>query len=100
MKIIQKEVRLQHNRNKKILRSPTSIWNDARSIALIEWLSTQLPSSERMVFVTGDQTLFDAYRRAYEDSGYRQNRKRAFFLRRVTQYSPNVFTRFGLKVHC
>lgn len=74
-------------------RSGANLWNDARSLALIEWISDKKDSGgRRLVFVTGDATLFDAYRRIYEEGGRRGRRKQRgsapFLLRRPLQYSP------------
>lgn len=73
-------------KNKK---SRTAVWNDAQSMALVEWVSKRLdPQKERVVLVTGDTTLFDAYRRAFELQPERgEARLTPFLLRRPLQYS-------------
>jgi hypothetical protein len=63
---------------------------DASSLAYVQWLAERLDSEppdgkprQRVVFVTGDTLLFDAYRRWWV-----QNTDRVFALRRIAQYSP------------
>ena len=71
------------------MKSERAIWNDAQSLALIEWTSRQLdPTEQRVVLVTGDVTVFDAYRREYEqDPSRRKSGAEPFLLRRPLQYS-------------
>jgi len=58
---------------------------DARSIAYVEWIGDHcLPEDETIAFVTGDSSLFSAYRGWYRsrDAGTE------FRLRSVNQYAP------------
>ncbi|HEX8573669.1 MAG TPA: hypothetical protein VF759_13065 [Allosphingosinicella sp.] len=70
-------------------KSQRAIRNDAQSLALIDWISRAVdPNKVRVVFVTGDPTLFDTYRRAYEeDPEKRKSGADPFFIRRPLQYS-------------
>jgi hypothetical protein len=74
-------------------RENRALWNDARSLAYVRWAAEQAHRREqRLVLVTGDRILFDAYRRWYAGlrpgfDGYFD----PFVLRRATQYSP-IFT--------
>jgi hypothetical protein len=73
-------------------RSEGAVWDDARSIALVRWASahkTITPTKERVLFVTADHIVFDAYRRWYadmrmDDKAYGE----IFFMRRLGQYTP------------
>jgi hypothetical protein len=68
-----------------------AIWNDARSLAFLRWVSaTKMKAKQRLVFVTGDHVLFDAYRRWYTtfDPKNPSRLSEPFFMRRVVQYSP------------
>jgi len=80
-----------------INRSSGATWNDGQSLALIEWISRTLdPATERLVFITGDETLFDAYRRYYErDRHGRQAPSTPFVLRRPLQYTALFSRRNG-----
>jgi len=86
---LRSELRAQHVRHRnRRFRNPKSIKNDGQSLALIEWIAQSLdPNKEQLVFVTGDSTLFDAYRRLF-DSDDQRARPRPFILRRPIQYSP------------
>lgn len=83
------DAQLIRNPNRR-QRSGANLWSDARSIALVEWISEKIDSGgRRVVFVTGDGTLFDAYRRIYEGESTRRKRRTApFILRRPLQYAP------------
>lgn len=66
-----------------------SLWNDARSIAFIRHVVLRTGQRRRILFITGDSLVFDAYRRWHasanpSDSHYGE----PFFMRRVVQYSP------------
>ena len=76
-------------------------WSDARSLALLEWLSGSLdPAKERVVLVTGDPSLFDAYRRQFEDDReLRGSEGRQFLVRRPVQYSTLFSAREGRGTH-
>jgi hypothetical protein len=64
------------------------IRNDARSIAYLRWVArNRIESGQRLVFVTGDAVVFDAYRRWFI-GGEGGARDEPFFLRRAVQYSP------------
>lgn len=58
---------------------------DARSIAYVHWVAkNRLSRDERIVLVTGDSRLFDAYRSWYR----KRDVGEAFLLRKVNQYAP------------
>jgi hypothetical protein len=71
-------------------RADGSLWYDAQTLALVRWAATnRARDDQRIVFVTGDSLLFNAYRRWYVDPiqntlGYGEE----FILRRTPQYSP------------
>lgn len=63
--------------------------NDARSIAFLHWFATRaIKEGERLVFITGDLVMFDAYRRWHSGPDAGDTAKGPFFMRRATQYSP------------
>jgi hypothetical protein len=67
------------------LRPPGSLASDARSLAYILWVATRRSSpGARVVFVTGDHLMFDAYRRWHAE----QASSEPFVLRRPIQYAP------------
>ncbi|GLQ29168.1 hypothetical protein [Sulfitobacter pacificus] len=74
------------------------VW-DANCLALLQWISSnKLRENQRIVFVTGDELLYSAYRRWYCDIGERRNKSDEFLLRRISQYSPVLSTdEFELK---
>jgi len=73
-------------------RSKTSFENDGRTLALVEWVAGRLGPRDRLVLVTGDAALYDAYRRAAEEEPRsRRLGARPFLLRRPAQYAP-LFT--------
>jgi hypothetical protein len=67
-----------------------AVWNDARSVAFLLWLSrNRLKPNQRLAFVTGDALLFDAYRRWHSLEGQNSPASNELFvMRRATQYSP------------
>jgi hypothetical protein len=73
-------------------RSEAALWDDARSLALVRWAADDVAKksmTSRLVFVTADQILFDAYRRWFAelsptDPAYAE----PFFMRRISQYAP------------
>ena len=67
-----------------------AMWNDARALSYLRWVvNTKLKPNQRLVFITGDLVLFDAYRRWYFTTRTTEKRpSEPFFLRRVTQYTP------------
>jgi hypothetical protein len=80
-----------HRGRQRAQKSMTrAVWNDARSVALLLWLSrSRMKPGQRIAFVTGDMVLFDAYRRWYLLEGQRASTaNEPFVMRRATQYSP------------
>jgi hypothetical protein len=66
-----------------------ALMNDAESIAYARWVARCLNPNQRLVFVTGDPVMFDAYRRWHTEPGpARLSSGEPFFMRRATQYSP------------
>ncbi|HTU12423.1 MAG TPA: hypothetical protein VMG08_16145 [Allosphingosinicella sp.] len=62
--------------------------NDAYSIAYLKWTAKHcLERGERLVFITNDDIIFDAYRRWYA-SDQCDASVEPFFMRRAAQYSP------------
>lgn len=72
------------------LGAAIEIRNDARSLAYLRWVvRNRLSPEHRLVFVTGDPVVFDAYRRWYlERESASRDGPEPFFLRRASQYSP------------
>lgn len=63
--------------------------NDARTIAFVQWIArSRSDPSQRIVFITGDAVLFDAYRRWHVTNSAAGRAAQPFVLRRATQYSP------------
>ena len=59
--------------------------SDARTVGYVHWVAQwKLKRTERIVLVTGDVRLFDAYRRWHSN----RDPGEAFLLRRINQYSP------------
>jgi hypothetical protein len=77
-------------RKRSVEESGRALWNDARSIAFLRWVSTRkMAAGQRLVFVTGDHLVFDAYRRWHATAGPKLTQsEEPFFMRRATQYSP------------
>ena len=80
----EKQIHTDRRRNSQRLAA------DASSLAYVQWIAERLESQvtegkprQRVVFVTGDTLLFDAYRRWWV-----QKADRPFALRRIAQYSP------------
>ncbi|MBP6748235.1 MAG: hypothetical protein KA144_01240 [Xanthomonadaceae bacterium] len=69
-------------------RSANSIRNDALSIALLRFISMRSQEGS-ILFVTGDNKLFDIYRNWY----YEKHRDEPFFFRRFAQYNPTLNTK-------
>lgn len=70
-------------------RRPAAIWSDAYSLALVNWVSENCDrASERVVLVTGDRFLYNAYLEFW--SNWRRNSPETdpFVLRRIVQYAP------------
>lgn len=80
------------HRQRKRARQGASkaLWNDARSLAYLTWLAGRLDPGVRLAFVTGDNLLFDAYRRWHSQGAGKgaDIPSEPFILRRATQYSP------------
>lgn len=89
---LQKEITIHQGRDRhhrESPRTPNAIWNDAKSIAFIKWASSKIRSDQRIVLVTSDDVVFDAYRRWWADSGIEKNGEtQEFLLRRSFQYTP------------
>lgn len=81
---IDREQELQNRPNK---RRRASILNDAYSLAYIYLLNKSLPNDEKVVFVTGDDLIFDAYRRIWSEDPQDD-----FMLRRPVQFTPLLNT--------
>jgi hypothetical protein len=73
-------------------RSEGAVWDDAKSLALVRWAAaTKSRSSldQRVVLVTADQVVFDAYREWHADLPMKDPAyAEPFCLRRITQYAP------------
>ena len=65
-------------------RSDQSIRADCKTLALLSWASRKLPANQRIVFVTGDKVLLDAYKYRYV-SEYSSG---PFLLRPINHFSP------------
>lgn len=90
-RIVSELSRPGHRGRQRAQKSMTrAVWNDARSVALLLWLSrSRIKASQRLAFVTGDMVLFDAYRRWHSLEGQRSpTTNEPFVMRRATQYSP------------
>lgn len=84
------QAELDYARRPEDDRSPTALWNDARSLALVTWAAGQCdPQKDRVVFVTGDIIVFNAYRRWFLEAHIRAPGKPGpFALRHLVQYAP------------
>jgi hypothetical protein len=73
-------------------RSDTRIRNDALSLAFVRWAARKkLSANQRLVMVTGDKLLFNAYRRWYSSSKPNSPEYlEPFVLRRPSQYLPEI----------
>ena len=80
----------RHPTRTQFRRHYGSLNNDARSLALVQWAANRCAGTDkRVVFVTGDTLVFDAYRRWHSgvtpgSAEYLQ----PFALRRLVQYAP------------
>ncbi len=80
-------------RGGNVKRSKAGFSVDASSISIIQWISDNLlKANQRIVLVTGDRLLYDAYRRWYCDEAAFENIQRKFVLRRLSQFSPVMST--------
>jgi hypothetical protein len=78
---IQQEEEL---RGSEVRREPGRLAVDAASLAHVQWIAERLEKDGgRIVLVTGDNLVFDAYRRWWSDEP-----NVPFALRRITQYAP------------
>lgn len=76
-------------RGRRSARTIGGMWNDARSIAFVRWASAKVRRDQRLILVTSDDTLFDAYRRWWCDEGASEaGEVEPFVLRRSFQYTP------------
>ena len=75
----------QRDATPEMRRNSRRIAADAQSLAYVQWMADRLENndSERIIMVTGDNLLFDAYRRWWSARPHR-----SFALRRVTQFAP------------
>lgn len=89
---IAKELRTPGHRGRKRAQREDggkAVWNDARAIAYLRWANrTKLQPNQRLVFITGDVLLFDAYRNWYFSDDSELDPAEPFFFRRVAQYTP------------
>lgn len=73
-------------------RSPASLWADAQGLAMVRLLVRRYMDSptRRIVLVTGDGLMFEAYRRWFVNVTQDQEEEfyEPFFLRRIGQYAP------------
>lgn len=70
-------------------RTPMGLWNDARSLAFVRWAAKKARRDQRLVLVTSDDRVFDAYRRWWADEGVTPSGEtEQFILRRSFQYTP------------
>ncbi|BBF82623.1 hypothetical protein [Asticcacaulis excentricus] len=85
------EVRLRRERmkDKKKARRPEALADDAKSLAHVEWAAEAAEDlDERLVFITADDLIFDAYRRWYTDLKLDDAIRPPFVVRRLAQYAP------------
>ncbi len=66
-------------------RQKASLWNDAKSLALVCHAARYNELGVRTVLVTGDTLMFDAYRRWYMST---DDDDEPFVLRRISQFVP------------
>jgi hypothetical protein len=71
--------------SRSMRRTSRRIAADAQSLAYVQYVADRLNNNadERIVMVTGDSLIFDAYRRWWSDHS-----RRSFVMRRVAQYAP------------
>ena len=80
----------QRPRRKPFRRHPGALVNDARSLAVVQWAANRcVGTNQRVVFITGDTLVFDAYRRWHSSVAPGSNEYLLpFALRRIVQYAP------------
>lgn len=67
------------------VRSETAVAADCETLALIDWANRNvLPPNERIVFVTGDRAVLEAYRSRYVD----EPGSGPFLLRPISHFAP------------
>jgi len=77
----------EHFGDHTLNRADRTLQNDADALAYISWIArNKLTPKERIVLITGDSLLFDAYRSWYVD----QPLGEPFVLRRVSQFAPII----------
>lgn len=87
---VQWRARLKAEAERRVPVRRRTFDNDARSLAFMQWAAVKAQEAgSRVVMVTGDAVLFDAYRRWHsglspEDDAFQQ----PFCLRRPVQYAP------------
>lgn len=86
------EIVRSRQRSGGLQRTERAVANDANTLAFVRWAAAKISRNhlkKRLVFVTADQVLFDAYRRWYVNLSPRdQAYYEPFALRRLTQYAP------------
>jgi len=92
IEIVQRDGSWEEGRDGGRQRSLGALWDDAKSLALIRWAATLKSRSalqQRIVLVTADQIVFDAYREWYSDLHFNDPAyAEPFCLRRLTQFAP------------
>jgi hypothetical protein len=80
----------EHSRADESARRRGALWDDARTLAMVRWAAVNRTSpGQRMVLVTADGLMFDAYRRWYAELDPRMPEyAEPFILRRLLQYAP------------
>jgi hypothetical protein len=84
---LEKEENLGEQDHKGPRRTGQAKWNDAQTTAFVRWVSLKIPPHQRLVFVTGDDVLFNTYRRWWV-SGATDPGDEPFIMRRTVQYAP------------
>jgi hypothetical protein len=88
--------RTQHVDESARHRSVGALRDDARTIALVRWAARQVAAAsadQKLVYVTADDVVFDAYRRWYANLNPHRDEAaygEAFILRRIAQYAPFI----------
>lgn len=84
---LEREEKLGERDQKGARRTGQAKWNDAQTLAFVRWVSLKIPPHQRLVFVTGDDVLFNTYRRWWV-SGVTDPADEPFIMRRTVQYAP------------
>ena len=70
-------------------RTKAALMDDARSLAYVIAATNKTKGAERIIFVTADNIIFDAYRRWFHKRASKiTTAGEPFVLRRISQYSP------------